>query len=199
MVETNQKNLKPKKESKREGCKKKVTIIPKTDKTKNTKIERSNSLLGSITEKEKKNSSRLNRFGSGLKRSTTENQQPVNLEMIDERANSIDKLQKTKVEKMKSFFCFCTEKKNKANSRLKKSTKYEVKFNYEVKRAKKEIQTTVKSLRSYIELNWKWVIFLLFIYILVLGAIISTPIIANNLKVTIKNQTEQERSISYRL
>ena len=95
----------------------------------------------------------------------------------------------TRQSQLKSFFSFLTRRKVKNIARLQK-------INYGVKRYKNEIRKSDKSLRSYIKRNCKWAAFLIVIYIMILGAIVSTPVAVNHLRVTNQNESEQERFIT---
>ena len=143
-----------------------------SDENQKTFYEKLKAFSSSITGRQKKKD-------SCLKISTTDN----------ERDNLNDEPQKTFFEKMKSFFCFCTSKEDKNNSRLNK-------LNHTIKRPKKETQKPDKSFRIYIKRNCKWVIFLLIIYIAILGTVVTTPILVNHFRVISLNELEQERSIT---
>ena len=109
-----------------------------------------------------------------------------------------DKVRKTFLEKLKSFFCFCTAKKNKDLSDEPQKTCLEkIRLLICCCKAKKrpEKQKQNKSLRIYIKQNWKWVISLLVVYIIISGAVVSVPILVNHFRVMNRNETEQERSI----
>ena len=95
----------------------------------------------------------------------------------------------TRQSQLKSFFSFLTRRKVKNIARLKK-------INCGVKGYKNEIRKSDKSLRSYIKRNCKWAAFLIVIYIMILGAIVSTPVAVNHLRATNHNKSEQERLIS---
>ena len=116
------------------------------------------------------------------------------LERQEKKKNAIgdpetDEVQKKFLEKMKSFFCFCTAKENKKSSIQKKN-------NNAMKKPKTKVQKQDKSFRAYIKQNCKWVIFFLVTYIIILGAVVSTPILVNHLRFISLNETKQERSIT---
>ena len=73
------------------------------------------------------------------------------------------------------------------------------KFDNSIKRSKHELMKSDKSLRSYIKQKWKWIFILFILYAIVFGAVLSTPILINHFRVTSRNETEKERSVSYRL
>ena len=93
---------------------------------------------------------------------------------------------KTILQKAKSIFSCCKRKKIKDIPRLKK-------FNYGIKRSKNDIKRLDKSLRWYIKQKLKLVIFLIVIYIIIFGAIVSIPITVNHLSNIGQNETKQER------
>ena len=116
------------------------------------------------------------------------------LERQEKKKNPIgdpetDKVQKKFLEKMKSFFCFCSAKEKKKSSIQKK-------INNEIKRPKTTVEKQDKSFRTYIKQNCKWVILFLVIYIIILGAVVSTPILVDHLRVRSLNETKQEGSIT---
>ena len=101
------------------------------------------------------------------------------------------------------------EKEKKIKQRLKKfdhfiersetnfsfSMKAKKKTNYGVKISKEDVLKPIKSLRSYIEQHWNKVLTILLFYIILFGAIVSTPIVINHFGVQNQNQTEKERFI----
>ena len=119
---------------------------------------------------------------------------------------------KTLLEKLKSFFGKSMEKtkkqnrgsrnlntvnnssdliaKNENNPRFKK-------FNdLNIKRSRNKIEKPFKSLRDYMKQKFKWVICLFSIYVIIFGAVTSTPIVFNYFTVTRQNETKQERFIA---
>ena len=102
-----------------------------------------------------------------------------------------DKPQRTILEKLKSFSCFCTRKKNKDNPTLKQ-------FNNDIKKSDHMTEKPVQSLRSYIKQKWKWTLLILVTYVIVFGAVVSTPFIVGHFRghFTVINETEQERFIT---
>ena len=98
----------------------------------------------------------------------------------------------TRQSQLKSFFSFLTRRKVKNIARLKK-------INCGVKGYKNEIRKSDKSLRSYIKRNCKWVAFLIVIYTIIFGAIVSAPVAVNHLRTISRNESEQERFITQKL
>ena len=82
---------------------------------------------------------------------------------------------------------------DKDNSRFKKNK-------FGIKTSEKENRNRFKSLRIYLKQNWKKVVGFFVFYIMILGAIISIPIVSkfvtDNLKVTDESKTEQEKLIN---
>ena len=166
--------------------KKKKIEGPEIDEVQITFLKKLRSFFCFCTAIKNKNNSTLNKLNYGKERSKNETQNPVMSSTTDERDNLTDKPQKTFLEKMKLFICFCT-KKNKSNSSPRN--------NHAIKKLKNEIQSQDKSLRTFIKQNWKWVISLLVVYIIISGAVVSVPILVNHFRVMNRNETEQERSI----
>ena len=142
------------------------------------------------SEKEEKRDQRLQKFNHAIKRSEAdESKKDNNLRSKnkrDEGSDLADKPQKTTFEKLKSLLSFYSEKTIEDNQRLRK-----IKHGY--KRSKNEIKERGKSLRQCIKQNRKWVIIVFVIYIIVFGAVVSTPVIVNHLKNISQNETKQER------
>ena len=208
----------------RQVNKKNVVESPEMDEVQKTFLEK---LKERTSTAKNKDNSKLKKFNYDIKRSKNETQNPFTSNTTDERLNQktfhkklnasfsfitgkkkhknnylktantdderdnlTDEVQKTFLEKMKSFFCFCTAEKDKNNSRLNK-------LNHTIKRPKNEIQKQDKSFRIYIKRNCKWVIFLLVIYIIIVGAVVTKPILFNHFRVEASlNETEKERSIT---
>ena len=85
---------------------------------------------------------------------------------------------------------------DKDNSRFKKNK-------FGIKTSEKENRNRFKSLRIYLKQNWKKVVGFFVFYIMILGAIISIPIVSkfvtDNLKVTNESKTEQEKLINQKI
>ena len=108
--------------------------------------------------------------------------------------HEITETQKTNLEKIftqQKFLLTATRNKKKNyDQRL-------TKLNHGFKRPEHEAVKSAKFLRTYIKQKWKQVISLSFIYIIIFGAVVSTPfvvILVNCLKNTSQYEMEQERS-----
>ena len=168
-----------------------------TNEVQKTFLEKLKSFFCFCTAKNKDNS-RLKKFNYGIKRSKNETQKPV----------LPNATKKTFLEKLGTFFSSITGKKRKNNHHLKKSSttgelnnqpqktfleKTKSFFCFYKAKKNKVQKPPVKSLRAYIKQNCKWIIFSLVIYIIIFGAVVSTPVIINHLRAIRQNETEQER------
>ena len=139
-----------------------------SDETEKTLAQKVKLIFGSKTEKKKEDIRRLKKFNHVVKGSRSDVRKPVKPNKDDKRADLTHEPQKTKLETfIKSFF----------------------------KRPEKVDRKPVKSLRNYIKQKWKWIIVLIVTYIIVLGGILSAPILVNHLRITSQNQTKKERFI----
>ena len=157
----------------------------KTNETKKTFLKKVKLFFSSLTTKKKEDIQKLKKVNHTVKRSESEIQKPVKPNKAAERTDLTNIPQKAKNGKFKLFFT--TKKQNRDNFIFKK-------FEDGSKRFEDEIEMPVKSLRHYIKQKYKWVISLLIIYIIILGVVISAPIIVNHFIVASQNQTEQGRS-----
>ena len=107
------------------------------------------------------------------------------LKKESEKNNDIRRLIKI-YSKMKN-----SKKMNKNDHGLKK-------FDNSIKRSKPEIVKPDKSLRSYMKQKWKRIYILFVFYAIIFGAVLSTPILVNHFRVINRNETDQERSITYK-
>ena len=158
------------------------------------------------------------KFNYGIKRSKSETQKPIISDTTDKCINLEDRNQKTCFEKLKSLCSSKAENKRESKPSLKtfKSNDEKLKtvsslctknrkkqslkkLTNEIKKSKQEIEKPVKSLRSYIEQKCKWTISLFVVYTIIFGAIVSTPVLVKHFQVISQNETEQERSINYRI
>ena len=155
-----------------------------TDENEKTFLEKVKLFFSSIAKK-KEDIPKLKKFSQATKRSESKTQKPVKPRKAGQPTDITNEPKETKFEKFKSFFKLCTKKKNNENPRPKK-------IEFGIKRSKNEI----KSLRHYIKQKYKWVISFLLSYIIILGVVVSTPIIIYHLRFMSRNQTKQERSIS---
>ena len=212
ILKTNEKLLKMKKDSEKEEKKKqrlnkfklseadeagKPKLKQKkkekrSDEPQKTVVEKLKSIFCGCTSKKIKDNPNLekkNERSTSLKISTSNNEQSHK-----PQKTMLEKLKsvfccckiKTILEKLKSIFRCCKRKKIKDNPRLKK-------FNYGIKRPKNNIKRLDKSLRRYIKQKLKLVIFLIVVYIIIFGAIVSIPITMNYLSIIGQNETKQER------
>ena len=155
----------------------------------NNIMKGSEKLTKRADEKDKHKLERLKSFSSSITEKKKEIFILKKLNTADERPNLTEEPQKTKLGKLKSCLTSCTKRKNRDNSRLER-------FNYGGTRSRNEYEKQIKSFRDHIEKNCKWVVLLFFIYIIILGAIISVPVYVNHLKARTPNQTEQERFVT---
>ena len=164
----------------------------RSDEPQKTILEKLKSIFCCCTRKKIKENPSLKKKkerSTNLKKSTTADEQSDKT-----RKNILEKLKsmfccckiKTILEKLKSIFRCCKRKKIKDNPRLKK-------FNYGIKRPKNNIKRLDKSLRLYIKQKLKLVIFLIVVYIIIFGAIVSIPITVNYLSIIGHNEIKQER------
>ena len=171
---------------------------PDTDENQKTFLEKLKSFFCFCLAKKNKDDSRLKKSNSRIKRSKNETQKPV----------LPNATKKTFLEKLGTFFSSITGKKRKNNHHLKKSSttgelnnqpqktfleKTKSFFCFYKAKKNKVQKPPVKSLRAYIKQNCKWIIFSLVIYIIIFGAVVSTPVIINHLRAIRQNETEQER------
>ena len=84
--------------------------------------------------------------------------------------------------------------KMKNSKKMNKNDHGVKKFDNSIKRSKPELVKPDKSLRSYM----KWLYILFVFYTIIFGAVLSTPILVNHFRFTSRNETEQERSITYK-
>ena len=152
-------------------------------------IKGSEKLTKLADEKDKLKLERLKSFSSSITEKKKEIFILKKLNTADERPNLTEEPQKKKLGKLKSCLTSCTKRKNKDNSRLER-------FNFGGTRSRNEYEKQMKSFRDHIAKNCKWVVLLFFIYIIILGAIISVPIYVNHLRARTQNKTEQERFVT---
>ena len=164
----------------------------RSDETQKTVVEKLKSIFCGCTSKKIKDNPNLekkNERSTSLKISTSNNEQSHKPQKtMLEKIKSVFCCCKIKTirEKLKSIFRCCKRKKIKDNPRLKK-------FNYGIKRPKNNIKRLDKSLRRYIKQKLKLVIFLIVVYIIIFGAIVSISITVNYLSIIGQNETKQER------
>ena len=86
--------------------------------------------------------------------------------------------------------------KMKNSKKMNKNDHGVKKFDNSIKRSKPELVKPDKS--SYMKQKWKRLYILFVFYTIIFGAVLSTPILVNHFRFTSRNETEQERSITYK-